>query len=125
MKKLLVLLFTVVLPGAVCPAQEAHVRVDLSQPGKKVSPHQFGIFLEEINHAGDGGLYNELIRNGSFTEASTLDAWAAVRGDSAKVNLFFDDSMPLNSAKPRSLRLEIESGGKEREFPMKAIGVFR
>lgn len=47
--------------------------------GKKVSPNLFGLFLEEINHAGDGGFYAELIRNGSFAEANTLDAWAAVR----------------------------------------------
>jgi hypothetical protein len=31
------------------------LRVDLSQPGKKVTPNQFGIFLEEINHGGEGG----------------------------------------------------------------------
>ena len=35
---------------------------------RKSARDQFGIFLEEINHAGDGGLYNELIRNGSFTK---------------------------------------------------------
>ena len=64
------------LPGLHCQAQEAHVRVDLGAAAKKVSPGQFGIFLEEINRAGDGGLYNELIRNGSFTEATTLDAWS-------------------------------------------------
>jgi alpha-L-arabinofuranosidase len=68
MKQLLVLVSIFFLPGAVCHAQEAHIRVDLSTTGKKVSPNQFGVFLEEINHAGDGGLYNELIRNGSFTE---------------------------------------------------------
>jgi alpha-L-arabinofuranosidase len=110
MKQLLVLLSTfLLLPGAVCHAREAHVRVDLSAAGKKVSPNQFGIFLEEINHAGDGGLYNELVRNGSFTEAATLDAWSAIRGKTASVNLFFDDSVPLSPAKPRSLRLEVES----------------
>jgi alpha-L-arabinofuranosidase len=114
MKRLLVLLPIFFLPGSFSHAQEAHVRVDLSATGKKVSPNQFGIFLEEINHAGDGGLYNELVRNGSFTEAATLDGWSAIRGNSTKVNLFFDDSVPLSPAKPRSLRLEIESSNEDR-----------
>jgi alpha-L-arabinofuranosidase len=68
MKRLFVLVSMFFLPGVLCHAQEAHVRVDLNATGRKVSPNQFGVFLEGINHAGDGGLYNELIRNGSFTE---------------------------------------------------------
>ncbi len=114
MKQFFVLLCIFFLPGAAGHAQEAHVRVDLSATGKKVSPHQFGIFLEEINHASDGGLYNELIRNGSFTEANTLDAWSAIRGNAATINLFFDDSVPLSPAKARSLRLEVESSHGEK-----------
>ena len=95
-------------------AQSAEVRVDLSQPGKKVNPRQFGIFFEEINHAGEGGLYTDLIRNGSFTEAPTLDAWAPVKAGSAKVNLFFETEDPLNAVKPRSLRVEANSSNGER-----------
>ena len=90
------------------------MRVDLTQSGKKVNPNQFGIFFEEINHAGEGGLYTDLIRNGSFTEAPTLDAWSAVRTGSAKVNLFFETENPLNSVKPRSLRVEVNSSNGGR-----------
>ncbi len=114
MKPLWVLLSIFFLPLAICHAGEAHVRVDLGAAGKKVSPNQFGIFLEEINHAGDGGLYNELVRNGSFTEATTLDAWSVIRGSGAEVNLFFDDSVPLSPAKPRSLRIEVGSSKGDR-----------
>jgi alpha-L-arabinofuranosidase len=99
---------------SICCLQAAEMQVDLGQAGKKVSPELFGIFLEEINHAGDGGLYAELIRNGSFTEAPTLDAWSAVRTGVAKVNLFFDDTTPLNPVKSRSLRIEINSPNGER-----------
>jgi hypothetical protein len=111
MKKLLVLVGVCFLQGAMCLAQSAEVRVDLTQAGKKVNPNQFGIFFEEINHAGEGGLYTDLIRNGSFTEAPTLDAWSAVRAGSAKVNLFFEAENPLNSVKPRSLRVEVTANG--------------
>ncbi len=99
---------------SICSLQAAELRVDLSQAGKKVSPTLFGLSLEEINHAGDGGLYTKLIRNGSFSEATTLDAWAVVRTGASRVNLFFETSMPLNSVKPRSLRIEINSPGGEK-----------
>ena len=59
MTKLAALFSLLCLQASICFSQVASVRVDLSQPGKKVSPGQFGIFFEEINHAGDGGLYKE------------------------------------------------------------------
>jgi alpha-L-arabinofuranosidase len=114
MKKLLVPIGICCLHGAMCWAQSADVRVDLSDAGKKVSPNQFGIFFEEINHAGEGGLYADLVRNGSFTEAPTLDAWAAVRAGTANVNIFFEDENPLNAVKPRSVRIEVSSPNGER-----------
>ena len=30
---------------------------------KKISPHLFGLFFEDINYAADGGLYAEMIQN--------------------------------------------------------------
>src|ERR1035437_792651 len=98
----------------ICCLNAAEIRVDLTQSGKKVSPHLFGLFLEEINHGGDGGLYAELVRNGSFAEAPTLDAWSAVRTGAPRVNLFVDASVPLNAVKSRSLRVEVTSPGGER-----------
>lgn len=41
---------------------------DMGQRGPSIGEDQYGIFYEEINHAGDGGLYAELIRNRSFEE---------------------------------------------------------
>lgn len=40
--------------------------IDLSKPGKPVSPMLYGVFFEDINRAADGGLYGNLIANGSF-----------------------------------------------------------
>jgi alpha-L-arabinofuranosidase len=107
MKKLLLLI-------SISLLHAAEIRVDLTQAGKKVSPKLFGLFIEEINHGGDGGLYAELVRNGSFVEAPTLDAWAPVRNGAARVDLFFDDTNPLNTVKTRSLQIEAKSPGGER-----------
>ena len=49
-------------------AQTEPIRIDLTQKGAVVSPNLYGIFFEEINHAGDGGLYAELVQNRGFEE---------------------------------------------------------
>lgn len=45
-----------------------HINVDLNEKGHDVDKNLYGIFFEEINHAGDGGLYAELVRNRNFEE---------------------------------------------------------
>ncbi len=39
------------------------VNIDAARRGPMISPTHYGIFYEDINHAADGGLYAELIRN--------------------------------------------------------------
>ena len=58
------------LLGCALPstAQTDTIRIDLQQKGAVVSPNLYGIFFEEINHAGDGGLYAELVQNRGFEE---------------------------------------------------------
>ena len=56
------------LLGCALPstAQTDTIRIDLQQKGAVVPPNLYGIFFEEINHAGDGGLYAELVQNRGF-----------------------------------------------------------
>ncbi|MCR4994386.1 MAG: carbohydrate binding domain-containing protein, partial [Bacteroidales bacterium] len=49
-------------------AQSEAIKIDLAQKGAIVSPDLYGIFFEEISHAGDGGLYAELVQNRGFEE---------------------------------------------------------
>ena len=42
--------------------------ISMTQPGAGISESMFGIFFEEINHAGDGGLLAELVENKSFED---------------------------------------------------------
>ena len=56
----------------------AQVQLDFStaERGPVIGPLHYGIFYEEINHAGDGGIYAELVRNGSMEENSgNPDYW--------------------------------------------------
>lgn len=52
--------------------------IDTNKHGNDISPSLFGIFYEEINHSGDGGLYGELIRNRSFEDTRIPEGWSVV-----------------------------------------------
>jgi alpha-L-arabinofuranosidase len=45
-----------------------HLRIDAANPRHRVSPTLYGIFFEDINHAADGGLYPEQVRNRCFED---------------------------------------------------------
>ena len=45
------------------------ITVDAGAPGARIPSGLYGVFFEEISHAGDGGLYAELIRNRGFEDA--------------------------------------------------------
>jgi len=61
-------------------AASGTITIDASKPGHKVSPSLYGIFLEEINNAVEGGLYAELIQNRGF-EDSQLPPACTLQGD--------------------------------------------
>ncbi|MHB8581224.1 MAG: hypothetical protein ACYDA4_15380, partial [Ignavibacteriaceae bacterium] len=99
------------------------ITVNVDKKGAKISPLQYGLFYEEVEHAGDGGLYAEMIENRSFEEfrngvgfenridegimpvmddPKNIKAWE-LRGN-GKMSL--DQSKPLNGNNPTSLRVE-------------------
>ncbi len=65
MKKLLV---TLMLAAPGLTQAQVTINIDANQRGPEISPTHYGIFYEDINHAADGGLYAELIRNRSFED---------------------------------------------------------
>ena len=68
--------------AALAASAQAQVTIDIDaqQRGPKVSPMLYGIFYEDINHAADGGLYAELIRNRSFEDGPHYGALADMQG---------------------------------------------
>ena len=68
--------------AALAASAQAQVTIDIDaqQRGPKVSPMLYGIFYEDINHAADGGLYAELIRNRSFEDGPHYGAPADMQG---------------------------------------------
>ena len=75
----------------------------------QVSPTLYGAFFEEINHAGEGGLYPEMLRNRSFQERDrkqNITGWQGVGG----ATLFADTLNPLNAANQFALRVTTPAG---------------
>ena len=62
----------------VAAAEPAEVTVDVARRGPRVNPRMYGIFLEEINHGVDGGLYAELIRNRGFEDSRPPEGYTLV-----------------------------------------------
>jgi alpha-N-arabinofuranosidase len=93
---------------ALC--QTPSIRVDVAHPGARISPTLYGIFFEEINHAGDGGIYAEMISNRSFEAQTTVD-WSLETTGAARASMALDTSKPLNQNNKASLRLDISRAG--------------
>jgi len=49
-------------------SSQSAIRIDPGMEGARISPDLHGIFFEEISHAGEGGLYAELIQNRGFED---------------------------------------------------------
>ncbi len=100
--------------SAVPVQAQVKLGFDFKNRGQLVTEDHYGIFFEEINHAGDGGLYAELVRNRSFEEdMNTPLAWSAV--GNATMSLTREDL--LNTVQQRALRVNIgaANGGVRNE----------
>lgn len=83
MKQLLTSLTALLLVSGGCTPDEepeATIRIDLARRGADIPASMYGIFFEEINHAGDGGLYAEQIQNRGFEDSSVPEGYT-VKGD--------------------------------------------
>ncbi|KAK3147397.1 hypothetical protein QOZ80_3BG0281860 [Eleusine coracana subsp. coracana] len=108
-----------VLVCTVCPilyagsvtAQTAQLSVDASpQSAQTIPGNMFGIFFEELNHAGAGGLWAELVSNRGFEAGgpntpSNIDPWLII-GDESSITVATDRSSCF-AGNPVALRMEV------------------
>jgi len=86
------------------------LRIDVDKVVARVSPFHAGLMTEEINHAYDGGLYPELIRNRAFMDDSYgPHGWVLVEQGNALASMELDKSTGPSSAIPRSLKISIQT----------------
>ena len=79
----------------------------------KTSKDLYGIFFEDINRVGDGGLYPEMIRNRSFEDSIVPDGCGAVDGGryfiTTDIKCAFNNGEGRQPGK-RRLRLQFPAG---------------
>lgn len=114
------------------------IRVDGKAARVKVSPELYGIFYEEINHAGEGGLYAEMVQNRDFEAnqipvetwwagnllqtpkgwrerkwfANELHGWSLIAEGGAKGSIRQESVQPMSEQNPHSMRLLAVKTGK-------------
>jgi hypothetical protein len=88
--------------------------IHADRPGPKVSPTLYGLFFEEINMAGDGGLYAELVRNRSFEDSDKPEHWTLIADGGSKGNMAIATARPMSGTNVRSLKLTVNSAGGGR-----------
>lgn len=119
------------------PESQHIITIDTTKVIREVSPRLWGVFFEEINHSGDGGLYAEMVRNRSFEDnrvpegciiqgdnfesptgwklplrdqATPMTGWVpAPWGSDMVVGL--EERFPLNSASPTCARVAVNALG--------------
>ncbi|KAH0469181.1 hypothetical protein IEQ34_002413 [Dendrobium chrysotoxum] len=109
--------------------QTASLVVDASaESGRKMPDNMFGIFFEEINHAGAGGLWAELVSNRGFEAGgpvtpSNIDPWSTI-GNESSIFLSTDRSSCFSRNKV-ALRMEVlcDDGGPY-SCPAGGVGVY-
>ena len=97
--------------------------------GKAISDELVGIFFEDINNSADGGLYAELVQNGSF-EFSMADrdgwgpgtAWKQIRPGHSLGFLEACNENPVHANNAHFMRLHIERTKLERlRYPKRRL----
>lgn len=131
--------FIILLLSACRPElpETSSIVIDLDRPISPVNKDLYGVTLEEINHAVEGGIYAELIRNRSFEEGvvpagcfynalqncivtpagwkipfvrpNAIPGWRPL---SEHTLLLIDTRIPLNEENRRSLFVKVALSGK-------------
>ena len=91
--------------------------------GKLISDELIGIFFEDISSAADGGLYAELVQNGSF-EYSPAEkdgwgpgtAWRMIRPGHSLGYIEPRSDKPIHANNPTYMRLHIERVGHYYDY---------
>ncbi len=96
-------------------AQHVTMNIGVNKPGIKVSPTLWGIFFEEINYAGEGGLWGQMVNNPTLKAVGPNGmpvGWFLSAGTPSNVQLHLDLSHALNLENPAAIRLDCLTNNK-------------
>ena len=95
--------FVLALGVAATHASGPALTIDTASPSGKVSPLFYGLMTEEINHAYDGGLYAELVRNRAFLDdAASPVYWSVIQGNGSAATVALGQLTPTRVSASKS-----------------------
>lgn len=80
--------------AAAVDSARATVEINMTQEKAPVSDTLYGIFMEEISHSIDGGIYAELIQNRSFEEGVLPPGMKLVKNDDGSLRMELEKLPP-------------------------------
>ena len=90
---------------------DGKISINLDQTKCEISKNLFGLFFEDINNGLDGGLYGELVKNGSFEFPENMDAWTSCVEGKGEVTVLSEGG--LNTINPNFINLSCIEGKVE------------
>ena len=109
------------LAAALCTSAQRPMKAPAG--GKAISDELIGIFFEDISSSADGGLYAELIQNGSFEYNPTerngwgpATAWTFERPGHSLGRVESHMKQPLNDNNPTFMRIFVERVGHYYDY---------
>jgi len=83
--------------------------IDADKIKAHIQPTMYGIFFEDINMAGDGGVYAELVKNRSFEFSAPLMGWKEVKEQGASGSILILNRGAENPNNPRFIQVNSKS----------------
>ena len=85
MRTNITILFLCFIASATSQAREydMSLKIDMQSHKADIPPSLYGVFFEEINHAGEGGLYGEMLQNRSFEDKTLPEGYSV--GDDGRL----------------------------------------
>ncbi|XP_024377237.1 alpha-L-arabinofuranosidase 1 isoform X2 [Physcomitrium patens] len=125
---ILVVAFTTHLVVPALAQSTVTLKVNATNPGRQIPSTLFGLFFEEINHAGDGGLWAELVQNrgfeaGGLNVPSIIEPWYKI-GTAAQITIGTECSSP-HARNPVALKIEVlcDNNDASLQCPKGGVGV--
>lgn len=109
---------------------EGTLTIELLKQGKPISPMLYGVFFEDINRAADGGLYGNLIANGSFDYGEDEDGNDMCFADweqSGDAELNIKNTRPVNEINRNYINIKATGSGgiRSKGFGGDGFGIRR
>jgi alpha-L-arabinofuranosidase len=111
---LITVLFTAQFLFSASYAQQTSLVVKVDKPLAEIQPTMWGIFFEDINFAADGGIYAELVKNGSFEFDKPLLGWKQEKSNMYSLNKESGAALIINRGErdlsnPRFARITVNA----------------